>query len=75
MSGRKRILYTYKRIEVWEEYDEQARSIIQEDTSTENWICNRALPPTCYPPPLTVESIEKLKNLTNGIVVEEIEED
>ncbi|PLB48919.1 hypothetical protein P170DRAFT_509585 [Aspergillus steynii IBT 23096] len=70
----KRIYYTYKTIEAWETHDEEVRKIITEDTKTDNWICNRALPPTCYPPPLSAEAIEKIKKLSDDIVVGEIED-
>ncbi|KAE8356080.1 hypothetical protein BDV28DRAFT_145579 [Aspergillus coremiiformis] len=75
MSDRKRVYYTYKTIEAWEKHDEKVREIIKEDTGVENWICNRALPPTCYPPPLSSEVIEKIKNLDGDIVVGDLDAD
>ncbi|RAH64430.1 uncharacterized protein BO66DRAFT_475788 [Aspergillus aculeatinus CBS 121060] len=74
MSDRKRVYYTWKTIEAWESNDKQATEIIKADTKQDVWICNRALPPTCYPPPMTTEGIDKLKAL-DDIVVQEIEEE
>ncbi|PYI03595.1 hypothetical protein BO78DRAFT_421504 [Aspergillus sclerotiicarbonarius CBS 121057] len=74
-TEQKKIYYTYKSIEAWEEYDEKVRKIIAEDTGRENWICNRALPPTCYPPEVNSETIKKLKDLSDDIVVGEIGKD
>ncbi|PWY83838.1 hypothetical protein BO94DRAFT_586887 [Aspergillus sclerotioniger CBS 115572] len=74
MSERKRIYYTYKTIEAYEKYDDQVRKIITEDTKREVWICNRALPPTCYPPEVSPDTIKKLKDLSDDIVVKELEE-
>ncbi|KAE8312529.1 hypothetical protein BDV41DRAFT_577717 [Aspergillus transmontanensis] len=43
-------------------------------TGTEQWICNRAVPPACYPPPISTETIDKIKKLDDDIVVEELQE-
>ncbi|KAH8435149.1 uncharacterized protein LDX57_012778 [Aspergillus melleus] len=75
MSERKRIYYTYKTIEAWEQHDAAVRKIIQDDTGTDVWVCNRALPPTCYPPPVTTDAIDKIKKLDEDIVVGEIDAD
>ncbi|PYI12866.1 hypothetical protein BO99DRAFT_448062 [Aspergillus violaceofuscus CBS 115571] len=73
MVDKKRIYYTYKSIEAYDKYDDDVRKIIQDDTDQDIWICNRALPPTCYPPPLSEECIKKLKELSHDVVVHEIE--
>ncbi|UNI19627.1 hypothetical protein JDV02_005805 [Purpureocillium takamizusanense] len=44
------ILYTYESGQDFVDRDFQVRSIIKAATGTEDWICTRALPPTCYPP-------------------------
>ncbi|KAF4987435.1 hypothetical protein FDECE_15425 [Fusarium decemcellulare] len=46
--------------------------IIQKDTGEDVWVENMSLPPIGYPPPLTTESIEKLKGL-EGVTVDEID--
>ncbi|KAM5347473.1 hypothetical protein ACJ41O_010478 [Fusarium nematophilum] len=75
MADRKRIFYTYKTIEEWEKSDEEVTKIVQADTGVENWIANRALPPTAYPPPISTEAIEKIKKLSDDIVVEELQQE
>ncbi|KAE8152101.1 hypothetical protein BDV25DRAFT_138265 [Aspergillus avenaceus] len=74
MSERKRIYYSFKTIEAYQAVGEELRQIIEKDTGSEAWICNRALPPTCYPPPMTEGAIEELKKL-DGVVVGYIDDD
>ncbi|RAK98777.1 uncharacterized protein BO80DRAFT_151979 [Aspergillus ibericus CBS 121593] len=75
MSDQKRIYYTYKSIEAWKKYDEKVREIIVKDAGTDVWIYNRALPPTGYPPALSPETIKKLKDLSEDVVIEEVQDD
>ncbi|CEO59044.1 hypothetical protein PMG11_03733 [Penicillium brasilianum] len=72
MAERKRIHFTYQTVEGYSEFDRTVRQIISEDTGQESWIATRSLPPTNYPPPLTPNSIDRIKNLSEDIVVSEI---
>ncbi|KAJ5450270.1 uncharacterized protein N7458_006719 [Penicillium daleae] len=65
---------TYKTIEAWQELDDKVGKIIQDDTGKEIWIANRALPPTGYLPAMTPDSIEKIKNLSDDLIVKEVED-
>ncbi|PYI00043.1 hypothetical protein BO71DRAFT_478905 [Aspergillus ellipticus CBS 707.79] len=75
MSERVKIYYTYKTIEAFEKFKDQVTEIDKADTGMEVWICNLALPPTSYPPPVTQEAIQKLKALSDDIVAEVIPEE
>ncbi|OOF96541.1 hypothetical protein ASPCADRAFT_206712 [Aspergillus carbonarius ITEM 5010] len=68
MSERKTIYYTFDSPESWQKHNRTVTEIIQGDAGIDNWICNRALPPACHPPPLTTAAIEKLKTL-DGVIV------
>ncbi|KAK7414930.1 hypothetical protein QQX98_006255 [Neonectria punicea] len=74
MAGRVRIRYSYKGIDEFEQFQGTLRQIITEDSGSENWIETRSLPPIGFPPPLSAESVEKLKGL-DGVNVEELPED
>ncbi|RAL10040.1 uncharacterized protein BO97DRAFT_426820 [Aspergillus homomorphus CBS 101889] len=74
MPDRQRIYYTFDSAESYMHLQDQVVKIIQEDTGKEFWICNRALPPSCYPPPLTTDTIDKLKEL-DGVKVGNLDED
>ncbi|RAH67135.1 uncharacterized protein BO66DRAFT_441331 [Aspergillus aculeatinus CBS 121060] len=74
MADKKRVYYSYKSIEAYNEYDDEVRRIIQYDTDQDMWSCNRALPPTCYPPPLSEECIRRVKELSDDVIVHEIED-
>ncbi|KAM4066642.1 hypothetical protein HRG_000721 [Hirsutella rhossiliensis] len=73
MGDRKKIYYTFKGVEEWEQNNKKVDEIVKADTDAEHWACNKALPPTCYPPAMSIEAIDKLKQL-DGVVVGEIDE-
>ncbi|KAE8356081.1 hypothetical protein BDV28DRAFT_145580 [Aspergillus coremiiformis] len=75
MSDRKRISYTYRGIEAYEEHDKTVTEIIKEDTGVENWPVTTSMPPRGIPPPLTTEAIDKLKALDGVIVIVQDEDD
>ncbi|KPM41427.1 hypothetical protein AK830_g5151 [Neonectria ditissima] len=74
MADRKKVSYTFKQLEDWQKHNQTVILIVKEDTGVEHWISNRSLPPTSFPPPLSLEGIDKLKEL-DGVVVEDIPED
>ncbi|GJN75017.1 hypothetical protein VFPFJ_10830 [Purpureocillium lilacinum] len=63
------ISYSFKDGQAFLDIDQEVRRIIKQATGTEYWVCNRAFPPTCYPPPLETDDIEKLEAL-EGVVVQ-----
>ncbi|KAJ6440043.1 1,3-beta-glucan synthase component GLS2 [Purpureocillium lavendulum] len=67
-----RVTYTFKDAEVFFDVGAKVDKIIREATGQQYWICNRALPPTCYPPPLETDVIEELEDLP-GVIVHFIE--
>ncbi|KAM5365178.1 hypothetical protein ACJZ2D_011165 [Fusarium nematophilum] len=73
MADRKKITYTFKGVEEWEEFNQRAIDIVKEDTGAQRWASDRALPPTSHPPPLTGAGIDKLKGLDGVIVQETVE--
>ncbi|KAH7304749.1 hypothetical protein B0I35DRAFT_444844 [Stachybotrys elegans] len=73
MSERKSVTYTFQGFEEYAKQNETVTTIIKEDTGSEFWRMNRMLPPTAYPPPLTLPAIEKLKTL-EGVIVNDLEE-
>ncbi|KAJ5392958.1 hypothetical protein N7465_011932 [Penicillium sp. CMV-2018d] len=75
MTDKKRIVYTYGTIEAWEEFDATVQEIIKKETGKDHWIATRSIPPISYPPPLSADSIEKIKNVNDEIRVNEIDED
>ncbi|KAJ3539376.1 hypothetical protein NM208_g5517 [Fusarium decemcellulare] len=72
MTDRKKIRYFYRGVEEYEKQEGQVKEIIQKDTGEHVWMENMSLPPIGYPPPLTTESIEKLKGL-EGVMVDEVD--
>ncbi|KAB8262140.1 hypothetical protein BDV32DRAFT_147791 [Aspergillus pseudonomiae] len=74
MSEQKRIFYTYKTMEAWEKHDQNVRKFIQEESGQDSWICNRALPPACYPLLISTDTIDKIKKLDVDIFVQEIQD-
>ncbi|KAH8721620.1 hypothetical protein BGZ61DRAFT_447299 [Ilyonectria robusta] len=74
MTDRKKIIYTFDGIEEWQKLNHTVTVIVKEDTGSESWISDRALPPTSHPPPLTLGGIQKLQDL-DGVIVKEVVED
>ncbi|PTD08980.1 hypothetical protein FCULG_00011132 [Fusarium culmorum] len=48
--------------------------LVKEDTGAERWRSTRTMPPTYYPPPMTQQAIDKLKEF-KGAVVKDISEE
>ncbi|KAH7141752.1 hypothetical protein EDB81DRAFT_884816 [Dactylonectria macrodidyma] len=71
MTDRKSVSYTFERPEDFEHSNQPAIDIVVDDTGAKHWMSNRAMPPTSYPPPLTPDAIEKLKNM-KGVIVREV---
>ncbi|KAK7421166.1 hypothetical protein QQX98_002295 [Neonectria punicea] len=74
MADRKKVSYSFRELEDWQKHNQTVTTIVKEDTGAEHWISNRALPPTSFPPPLSLDGIEKLKGL-EGVIVEDIVEE
>ncbi|KAH7252908.1 hypothetical protein FSOLCH5_013763 [Fusarium solani] len=74
MADRVKVRYTYNSVEDFEQFNEQLREIIQQDTGEEAWIETRSLPPIGFSPPLSAEGVQKLKGLS-GVRFEEIPDD
>ncbi|SPJ76026.1 uncharacterized protein FTOL_05757 [Fusarium torulosum] len=74
MADRKSITYTFDKLEDWQEALQATNDIVTEDTGAKFWKSTRSMPPTCFPPPMTQQAIEKLKEF-KGLVVEELPEE
>ncbi|KAM0224215.1 hypothetical protein ACHAQD_002600 [Fusarium lateritium] len=74
MADRKSITYTFDKLEDWQESLEATNNLVTEDTGAKSWKSTRSMPPTCFPPPMTQQAIEKLKEF-KGLVVEDLPEE
>ncbi|KAM0418973.1 hypothetical protein ACHAPT_012131 [Fusarium lateritium] len=74
MSDRVQVRYSYKGIEEYEDQRDSLRGIIQQDTGAEDWRETRSMPPIGFPPPLSPDSVKKLKDL-DGVNIEELKYD
>ncbi|UPL00488.1 hypothetical protein LCI18_011422 [Fusarium solani-melongenae] len=74
MADRKSITYTFELMDDYKESNQTVTDIVKEDTGAENWKSTRTMIPTCYPPPMTLQAIDKLKEI-KGVVVEDLAEE
>jgi hypothetical protein len=65
---RRKITYTFVSIKAYRKLNPIVVRIIRKDTGKKFWPCTRSLPPTCFPPPLTIPAIRKLRSL-KGVIV------
>ncbi|KJZ71864.1 hypothetical protein HIM_08709 [Hirsutella minnesotensis 3608] len=73
MGDRKTITYTFGGPEALSQYEEMVQKIVREDTGAFVWPATTTLLPKNFPPPVTEETIVKLREL-HGVVVEEIQD-
>ncbi|WAO90002.1 Hypothetical protein NCS54_00740800 [Fusarium falciforme] len=74
MADRKSITYTFELMDDYKQSNDTVTNIVKEDTGAEHWKSTRTMIPTCYPPPMTLQAIEKLKEI-KGVVVEDLPEE
>ncbi|KAJ3525335.1 hypothetical protein NM208_g11686 [Fusarium decemcellulare] len=70
MGDRVTIQYSFGSAEEWQESKGPLKEIIQQDTGAEVWVETRSMPPIGSPPPVTRETVEKLKALPGVNVTE-----
>ncbi|KAI8725598.1 hypothetical protein NCS52_00131300 [Fusarium sp. LHS14.1] len=73
MTDRKSITYTFELMEQYKDSNQTATDIVKGDTGAEHWKATRTMIPTYYPPPMTLQAIDKLKEI-KGVVVEDLPE-
>ncbi|KAJ4012616.1 hypothetical protein NW752_008327 [Fusarium irregulare] len=73
MAERKEITYFFDKVEDWQAALKPSEELIKEDTGVERWRSTRTMPPTYYPPPMTQQAIEKLKEF-KGVTVKDLSE-
>ncbi|KAF9777100.1 hypothetical protein IL306_004612 [Fusarium sp. DS 682] len=71
MADRKAIFYEFEKLEDYQQRNETVVGIVKKDTGAESWRQTRTIPPTSYPPPMTLDAIEKLKEI-KGVIVEDV---
>ncbi|VTO91870.1 unnamed protein product [Fusarium graminearum] len=74
MSERKEITYAFDTVDDWQASLKASEELVKEDTGAERWRSTRTMPPTYYPPPMTQQAIDKLKEF-KGAVVKDISEE
>ncbi|KAF5987264.1 succinyl-:3-ketoacid-coenzyme A mitochondrial precursor [Fusarium coicis] len=70
MADRKAIIYDFEKLEDYQQRNETVLDIVKKDTGADFWRQTRTIPPTSYPPPMTLEAIEKLKEV-KGVIVKD----
>ncbi|KAF5565871.1 succinyl-:3-ketoacid-coenzyme A mitochondrial precursor [Fusarium napiforme] len=66
----KAIIYDFEKLEDYQQRNETVLDIVKKDTGVDFWKQTRTIPPTSYPPPMTLEAIEKLKEV-KGVIVKD----
>ncbi|RMJ20127.1 hypothetical protein CDV36_000213 [Fusarium kuroshium] len=74
MADRKSITYTFDLMDDYKLSNDTATNIVKEDTGAEHWKATRTMIPTYFPPPMTLQAIEKLKEI-KGLVVDDVPEE
>ncbi|KAL6914786.1 hypothetical protein FSST1_012546 [Fusarium sambucinum] len=68
MAERKEITYAFDTVDDWQASQKASEELVKEDTGAENWRSTRTMPPTYYPPPMTQQAIDKLKEFKGAVV-------
>ncbi|KAJ4249122.1 hypothetical protein NW762_012456 [Fusarium torreyae] len=71
MADRKAIVYDFEKLEDYQLKNETVLEIIKKDTGADFWKQTRTIPPTSYPPPMTLEAIDQLKEV-KGVIVKDV---